>query len=786
MKKFLLTIFLSLLFIQLNLFAVNTHPKREFRGAWITTVLNLDWPKSTNPESQRSELINILDNLKRTGINAVLLQVRSESDALYNSAFEPWSYWLTKAQGTPPNPFYDPLEFAIKEAHKRGMELHAWFNPYSAVRNSGSYPLDPTHVSEMYPDWILNFGTKKMLDPGLPIVREYVTAVILDVVERYDVDGIHFDDYFYPYPPDQITNQDDNTFANYPRGFTNKGDWRRDNVNLFIEMVYNNIQAVKPYVKFGVSPFGIWKNDIPHGIVGLDAYNVIYCDAVNWFDKEIVDYVAPQLYWPFGGGQDYGKLLPWWANQTNGRHLYSGNAVYRINNWSATEMPDQIRLNRRTSHVDGSIFFRATHVLGNLKGFTDSLKTNFYHYPALSPIMPWKDIEPPNEPQNVRYEQLAGSTSEALMWDSPVIATDGDSAFRYVVYRFKKSEIEQEDIDDARYILDIIGTRNFSLQTPQNKIGPFFYTVTSLDRNSNESFLSNVISIEPPLAPVLVYPTNKDFDQPPEIILSWHYPLNAFSFIVQVASDSTFNPQLILEETSVTDTFKIVSGLDGMKKYYWRVKAGNAGGYSPFSEIYSFVTGFPVSPILVSPANDLIDIPIEPTLSWNITPGASSYCMQISKRIGFTQAYMVLDTCEIADTTYSGISLNPSTYYYWRVSAANSIGTSKWSEKFRFRTSEFSQVVENNLAPTEYRLFQNYPNPFNASTTIPFYLPGTSRVTLKIYDAVGREVAIVFDETLSQGFHNYTFNAAELASGVYFSRLNIDKHVLVGKMLLLK
>jgi len=786
MKKQLLIILAFCLLMQINLFAKNDFPKREFRGAWVASVSNLDWPKSSNPETQQSELRSLLNELKAIGINAIVLQIRSECDALYESTYEPWSYWLTKEQGTAPDPFYDPLEFAVAEAHKRGMELHAWFNPYRAVVKTGNHTIDPSHVSKEHPDWILTFGTLKILDPGLPMVRDFVTTVVLDVVERYDVDGVHFDDYFYPYPPNQITDEDDLTFANYSRGFTNRGNWRRDNINLFIEMVYDSIQVVKPHVKLGVSPFGIWKNGVPSGIVGLDAYNVIYCDGVAWLNKKIVDYLTPQLYWPFGGGQDYGKLLPWWASQTKGRHLYPGQAAYRISSWSATEMPDQIRLNRETNNVWGSVFFRALNFRSNPKGFSDSLRTNLYLYPSLSPIMSWKETEPPNEPQNVRYEQLASLTTAGLVWDSPLIAADGDTACKYVIYRFDKADVLQEDIDDARNIIDLSGERSLAPKIPPETGSPFYYAVTSLDRNSNESALSNLITVEPPPTPVLAFPANNEPDQPPEVTLLWYYPENAVSYLVQVTSDSTFNSEFILDQAGIADTFKIVAGLDGQEKYYWRVKASNAGGYGGFSEIRSFVTGFPVPPMLVSPAYDTQDISIQPTLIWRTSTGATSFCLQISKRIGFAQTSLVLDTCQIADTTFSGALLNPNTYYYWRASASNSSGTSSWSEIFKFKTGETSLVAENSLVPIDYKLHQSYPNPFNASTTISFDIPKSCRVVLKIYDELGREVSTVLDQIMKQGRHKTIFDASNLSSGIYFSRLFVGDLIFTGKMMLLK
>ena len=256
MKRFLI-IFL-LVFVNTINFSQSITAKREYRAAWLATVVNLDWPSSPNltPTEQRNSLITILDELEKTNINTVIFQVRPECDALYNSSIEPWSYWLTGKQGKAPEPFYDPLEFAVQEAHKRGLELQAWFNPYRAVRDVGSYQQAANHVSVLHPDWVIQIDKIKFLNPGLPQVRSYVTSVIMDVVRRYDIDGVHFDDYFYPYPPNNITNQDSQTFADYPRGFSNIDDWRRDNVNELIRMVYDSIQVEKPYVKFGISPFG--------------------------------------------------------------------------------------------------------------------------------------------------------------------------------------------------------------------------------------------------------------------------------------------------------------------------------------------------------------------------------------------------------------------------------------------------------------------------------------------------------------------------------------------------
>jgi uncharacterized lipoprotein YddW (UPF0748 family) len=289
------------------------HPKRDLRGAWVSTVSNIDWPSSRTltTAQQQAELVNILNTLAATGINTVYLQVRPEADALYASGIEPWSYWLTNAQGTAPSPLWDPLAFAITEAHARGMELHAWLNPYRAKQSTPT--LAPNHVAILHPDWTFVSGTLTMLNPGLPEVRTYVTQVIADIATRYDVDGIHFDDYFYP---SGMGTQDNTTYtANNPGSIATIQDWRRNNVNQLIAKVYDTLSVINAAnnrnVIFGVSPFGIWKSGTPPGIIGSSSYNDMYCDPIAWMQAGKVDYIAPQLYWKITGPQDYNALSKW-------------------------------------------------------------------------------------------------------------------------------------------------------------------------------------------------------------------------------------------------------------------------------------------------------------------------------------------------------------------------------------------------------------------------------------------------------------------------------------------
>lgn len=785
-------------FLSPTLFAQSTPPKREFRAAWIATVTNLDWPSSNNlsTDQQKQQLINILDELKKDGINVVIFQVRSECDAMYSSAYDPWSYWLTGAQGIPPYPYYDPLEFAIQEAHKRGMELHAWFNPYRAERSVGSYTLDPNHVSVKHPDWVLQISTFKFLNPGLPDVRNYITSVIYDVVSRYDIDGVHFDDYFYPYPPNNMTSSastnalDDAAFAADPRGFINKNDWRRDNVNILVQQVYDSIQSIKPWVKFGISPFGIWQPGYPSGITGMNAYADIYCDAIAWLHKKSIDYLTPQLYWPFGGGQDYGKLQPWWADSVaaNSRHFYPGHAYYRIVNWtSPSEMPNQIRLDRSNPKVEGSVFFRAGNFAENPKGVTDTLRNNLYKYLAISPIMNWKDIVPPNPIQNLRFERLANGQA-GLTWDLPAVASDGDTASRYVVYRFNKSNITITDLDSSKNILNVEGFRQSIPGTPSGG-GPYYFVVTALDRNFNESTMSEVLMVSPPPVPILASPeigaVTKD-----TVILKWFYPDLASAYRLQISTDSTFKSNIILDQSNLSDTLKILTGLNGQTKYFWRVNSSNAGGYSEFSEIFSFTTGFPNSPVLTYPVS-IGDVPLDTTFYWRKSLTASSYNFLLARSADFSPSSIVIDVKDLTDTLYTVTNLLNYTWYFWKVQAKNSFGFSNWTDYGRFRTiNTTTGVTEAFNFPDEYILEQNYPNPFNPTTKIRFSIPEAGLTTIKIYNLLGQEIVTLVKEYKNAGTHEINFDASSvqggLSSGIYLYRIQVNNFSSSKKMILMK
>lgn len=359
--------------------------QQEMRAAWVSTVYNIDWPSKAGltVEQQKAEYIRMLDELKATGMNAIIVQVRPESDAIYPSKLVPWSKWLTGTQGK--HPGYDPLAFMIEETHKRGMQFHAWFNPFRASTTAAKEKLVPQHPARVHPNWVVTHNNLLIYNPGLPEVRQHIIASIMEVVNNYDVDGVHLDDYFYPYGKQDF--KDDATYAAYNQGrFANKGDWRRDNVNTFVRDLYQSIKAAKPQVEFGISPFGIWRNakDDPSGsdTNGQSSYDNLYADVRTWIRNGWLDYVAPQLYWSIGfKPASYDKLVQWWSNETNGTNvkLYIGQGAYKVGtnttDWASSQaIIQQLQFNKSFPQVQGSIFFSAKTLMQDTAGIKSSLK----------------------------------------------------------------------------------------------------------------------------------------------------------------------------------------------------------------------------------------------------------------------------------------------------------------------------------------------------------------------------------------------------------------------------
>lgn len=465
--------------------------KREFRGAWIQCV-NGQFQGIGTQEMQRT-LRYQLDELQKDGVNAIIFQVRAECDALYPSRYEPWSKFLTGRQGTPPSPYWDPLQWMIDECHRRGMELHAWINPYRAKTKTTSQ-LAANHIAVTHPDRIFSYDGLYILNPALSENRDYICRVVDDIVSRYDVDGIHIDDYFYPYPAAGQTIPDQRDFQHDSRGFTDIRDWRRDNVDLFVKQLGESVHQRKPWVKFGVSPFGIYRNqksDPRNGsrTSGLQNYDDLYADVLKWVNNGWIDYCVPQLYWEIGNrAADYQELIGWWNRKAANRPLYIGEDVLRTvkyadpQNPASHQLPAKHRLHRQAANVQGTVLWYAKAVVDNPGNYGTLLRTDYWRYPALQPLMPFIDGDAPSKPKKVKAKHERDGCY--LTWKAPKGKGWQDEAHRYVVYRFLPSE--PLDTDDPSKIVGMPYDNRLRLDYKDGRT-KYIYVVTALDRMSNES-----------------------------------------------------------------------------------------------------------------------------------------------------------------------------------------------------------------------------------------------------------------------------------------------------------
>ncbi len=424
---------------------------REFRGVWVATVGNIDWPSAPGlpVAKQQDELLAIMDRAQSLRLNAVIFQVRPSGDALYVSALEPWSEYLTGRQGVAPAPAWDPLAFAIREAHARGLELHAWFNPYRAKDPTSKSMFAPLHIATRRSTLVKRYGRYYWMDPGADEVRRHTMKVVLDVVARYDIDAVHMDDYFYPYPERDARGKlipfpDEDSYQKYRvgGGLLTLDAWRRRNVDLLVQALHTEIHALKPWVRFGISPFGIWRPGEPAGIQGFDAYESLYADARRWMREGWVDYMAPQLYWPIGAkAQSYPVLLKWWGEQNAyGRHVWPGNFTSRAGtrpDWPASEVVQQVRATRADRTATGNIHFSMRSLMKNQSGIADALSRQLYETTALVPASPWLPGTAPVAP--VVSLSASGSAPSTVCLSAAPRDTAA-SAPRWWVLRVKRAD----------------------------------------------------------------------------------------------------------------------------------------------------------------------------------------------------------------------------------------------------------------------------------------------------------------------------------------------------------
>lgn len=490
MKKILLL--LALFVAALSLKAQDKYPKREFRGAWIQAV-NGQF-RGMSAERMQQVLTDQLNSLQGAGINAIIFQVRPAADALYPSNIEPWSSYLTGVQGQAPNPYWDPMQFMINECHKRGMEFHAWINPYR-VKNTLKMALAPNHIYNKHPEWFVTYGDQLFFNPALQESRDYICSVITDIVTRYDVDAIHMDDYFYPYPVSGLEFPDEKDFQQRQGTdrFTNKGDWRRNNVNLLIKQIHETVRSLKPWVKFGVSPFGIYRNQKSHpdgsATNGLQNYDDLYADVLLWAREGWIDYNIPQIYWHQGHPTaDYDILVNWWSRHTEGRPLFIGQSIPNtvqnadVQNPAVHQLAHKMQLQRAYTTIGGSCQWYAAAVVENMGGYRDALVQEYHKYPAIIPAFTFMDKKAPGKARKMK--PVWTEDGYILLWFSPNYKTEMDRPTQYVIYRFANGE--RVNLEDPSHIVAI--TSNTYYQLPYiDGSHTYTYYVTALDRLHNES-----------------------------------------------------------------------------------------------------------------------------------------------------------------------------------------------------------------------------------------------------------------------------------------------------------
>ncbi|GAA4839411.1 family 10 glycosylhydrolase [Algivirga pacifica] len=742
----------SLLFaVQQSLYA--QVPEQEMRAVWLTSVSNLDWPKSTdrgNVQAQKADLIQMMDRFQEIGLNAVFFQIRPECDALYQSDLEPWSRFLTGVQGQDPG--YDPLQFVIDEGHKRGMEVHAWMNPYriaSAKNPSDSYFAEG-HVYKEHPDWAIKYSDGGyILNPGKPEVADYIAEVVADVVKRYDVDGIHFDDYFYAYggTSDAL---DQAEFNKYAEVGMDRGDFRRASINSMVRKVYNAIKLEKDYVRFGISPFGIWSTSaaaaseygvsLPSGIVGLDAYNAIYCDALAWMKEGTVDYVTPQQYWPTGGGQDYRTLNNWWADMAEkfNSHVYTGQGTYRLGNnpgarvtqegdqdlhemksymdlteannrvaataaWTLGEIKTQVEINRanEAKGVKGSVYFRAND-FWRVSGLSDYMKKEIYTAQSIVPSMinenpSWDGTEV----TDIRMDLVEGYNAEVLTWTYP-----NAEAYRFLI-------LETEDPQQTPSIEQhLVAVTYDTVHTQVNSAvpeGQKYVAIWAYDRKGFVQKSTSWTALETPDVPVIT--SGKDILIARDAVLEWEAASGATAYRMQISLQEDMSEILYSIDTLTATSFALEQlTLDGSTPYYWQLQSLSVSGASDFTEVHKFTIDAVKNPMLLSPVNNQRGLNPMLTVEWEAAEDATNLRIQIKDATASFEDTdnLVLNKEVDASTGMYTLenALNAYNYYDIRIQTLNDNSESLWVTH-RFRTGyNYPAMVtvtspENNIVLTD-------------------------------------------------------------------------------------
>lgn len=697
--------------------AVTPSPKRDFRGAWLSTVWAIDWPSHRDiteeaVKSQKVELRNILTNYEKCNINACYFQVRGMSDAMYDSKYEPWSQYLTGKRGLAPT--YDPFQYLIDEAHARGIEVHAWINPYRYATSEENYGRLTTDYSNTHPDWLINCGGIHILNPGLPAVREQIVNIVVDILEKYDVDGIVFDDYFYQ--DGMLDSYDDELYAKYNPDSLERGDWRRRQVNLMVQDVYNAIKSRKPWCRFGISPAGVAASSKAiadkYGITpcpsGSDwQYNQIYAEPVQWLVDQSIDYISPQVYWTIGAAADYAKITPWWYMVANhfGRHCYISQSLSSLShtktmpakisdrenaaaatNFYADEISNQIMINHSSAKegAPGTVFFSSKQIAKT--GFIKTIVRDVYTRKALVPVLTWfKPAEQQGLVTNLKRE------GQSLTWD---YAVEGQ---RYGVYAMPKNK--RNDVEALTSTLYYQGLTYSPTYVLDDSIAAdYAVCVTVVDRYGNEyapRFLGE--ELLDPITPTLLSPADGADILLPNY-LEWEYIDDAMGYQLEIAYDKAFEDiiAVVPVDTNLFFTQPLVE-INGDTVYYWRVSAQVANRESRYSEVRSF-TGDLFS--VTSPINGEIEVSVTPTITWDFVREGADYYVEIATSNAFKNAEIVF--AESTKNTSIVVPENILKYgntHYVRVTATTSDMTVT-SATNQFVTADVVMVPPVIVAPT--------------------------------------------------------------------------------------
>lgn len=672
--------------------AADTPVKRETRSAWVATVWRLDWPNSvitstgneSQINSQKADLVRMLDSLSINNMNAINFQVRSRSDAMYKSSYEPWSSDLVSDRGLDPG--WDPLEFCVAECHARGMECHAWINPYRFESVAHQWDGTPLNYRDSHPDWILDVKEAAILDPGNPEVTQRICDVIAEIVTNYDVDGVLFDDYFYL--SGTPASADAKHYDKYKAegGTLSLADWRRENVNKMIDSVYKTIKGIKPWVRFGVSPAGIActsssvarKYGISPCPTGGDwQYNDIYSDPIAWIANQSLDFISPQIYWTIGYSTDYDKAAKWWSSVANkwNRHFYSSHSISSLtaqsksperssmeenvviayasgpNNESFAEYANQIRLNREYTENDapGSIFYSCKYLYKNAPLFAHYLKTTVFNTPALLPAMSWFAVSNPGNPSDV---SRGGSR---LNWNGP-------ENVRYTVYAVPTSVDKANFNREVDYLIGVSYETSYTL--PDNRLSGYNYAICTLDRYGNEYspvFVGEAVGNLD--APELFSPTAGEYIEMP-FDFKWSDVKNATNYIVEIGADAELKDLLYtraVDGTSISSSEFYKMPIE--KVLYWRVRACGNNYNDGISSIGSFT---PRNLQITSPESDAIGVSLTPVIEWAIKD--RDVTLQLSTTEDFENKDIIYEVNTTGGSyTIPAYTLAYSTTYYARL-----------------------------------------------------------------------------------------------------------------------